>query len=159
MPEVLDISSDEEEGLEESLTVTDFSWIREMLQTSDEESDDSVEVVVIHENRPQMKAKSSTLTVKDVGDDDDDDDDCVILEGDPENSVASVEEEANGSDELLVIGEKGQVCVSLLYSFVCDCAHENYFKNLSCYWKQSLFCFGLCWRHAHCLCCLVMSIL
>ena len=83
----------------------------------------------------------------------------VILEGDPENSVASVEEEANGSDELLVIGEKGQVCVSLLYSFVCDCAHENYFKNLSCYWKQSLFCFGLCWRHAHCLCCLVMSIL
>lgn len=106
-----------------------------------------------------MKSKSSTLTVKDVGDDDDDDDDCVILEGDPENSVASVEEEANGSDELLVIGEKGQVCVSLLYSFVCDCAHENYFKNLSCYWKQSLFCFGLCWRHAHCLCCLVMSIL
>ena len=145
--------------LKESLTVTDFSWIREMLQTSDEESDDSVEVVVIHENRPQMKSKSSTLTVKDVGDDDDDDDDCVILEGDPENSVASVEEEANGSDELLVIGEKGQVCVSLLYSFVCDCAHENYFKNLSCYWKQSLFCFGLCWRHAHCLCCLVMSIL
>ncbi|KHN48950.1 uncharacterized protein LOC114382200 [Glycine soja] len=109
MPEVLDISSDEEEGLEESLTVTDFSWIREMLQTSDEESDDSVEVVVIHENRPQMKSKSSTLTVKDVGDDDDDDDDCVILEGDPENSVASVEEEANGSDELLVIGEKGQI--------------------------------------------------
>jgi len=115
MPEILDISSDEEEGLDESLTVNDFNFIREMLFSSDEESDDSVKVVEIRENKPEVKSKSSTLGVED-DDDDDDDDDCVVLEGDPENGVASVEEEANGSDELLVIGEKGQVFVSLLYS-------------------------------------------
>ncbi|CAJ1968258.1 unnamed protein product [Sphenostylis stenocarpa] len=108
MHEVLEISSDEEEGLEESLTVTDLNLIREMLFSSDEESDDSVQVVEICENKPELKSKSSTLAVEDLGGDDDVDDDCVVLEGDPENGVASVEEEANGSDELLVIGEKGQ---------------------------------------------------
>lgn len=135
MREILDISSDEEEGLEESLTVIDFNFIREMLFSSDEESDDSVKVVEIRENKPEVKSKSSTLAIKDLGGDDDDDD-CVLLESDPENGVASVEEEANGSDELFVIGEKGQVFVSLLYSSVCDIAHGNCiikFAVLSCY--------------------------
>lgn len=125
MREILDISSDEEEGLDESLTVNDYNFIREMLFSSDEESDDSVKVVEIRENKPEVKSKSSTLAVDLGGDDDDDDDDCVVLECDPENGVASVEEEANGSDELLVIGEKGQVFVSLLFSSVCDSSHGN----------------------------------
>ncbi|KAJ1397875.1 hypothetical protein SESBI_31534 [Sesbania bispinosa] len=70
MPVVLDISSDEEEGLMEEPKISDFDWIKDLLFTSDEESDD---------------------------------------EGDPENGVTSVDEEATGSDELLVVGEKGQM--------------------------------------------------
>ncbi|KAL9318226.1 hypothetical protein ACSQ67_014743 [Phaseolus vulgaris] len=126
MREILDISSDEEEGLDESLTVNDYNFIREMLFSSDEESDDSVKVVEIRENKPEVKSKSSTLAVDLGGDDDDDDDDCVVLECDPENGVASVEEEANGSDELLVIGEKGQVKLQwILFS-------ENAVLNCGC---------------------------
>ncbi|XP_047180078.1 uncharacterized protein LOC124846776 [Vigna umbellata] len=139
MREILDISSDEEEGLEESLTVTDFNFIREMLFSSDEESDDSVKIVEIRE-KPELKSKSSTLAVKDLGDDDDDDD-CVLLESDPENGVASVEEEANGSDDLFVIGEKGQIacrdfpharylCATLPFS---STPHEKQCKQCHCY--------------------------
>ncbi|XP_014514592.1 uncharacterized protein LOC106772600 [Vigna radiata var. radiata] len=140
MREILDISSDEEEGLEESLTVIDFNFIREMLFSSDEESDDSVKVVEIRENKPEVKSKSSTLAIKDLGGDDDDDD-CVLLESDPENGVASVEEEANGSDELFVIGEKGQIacrdfpharylCATLPFS---STPHEKHCKQCHCY--------------------------
>ncbi|KAK7393347.1 hypothetical protein VNO78_21900 [Psophocarpus tetragonolobus] len=148
MPEVLDISSDEEEGLDESLTVTDFNWIREMLFPSDEESDDSVEVVEIRRSKPQLKSKSSALAVKDVGDDDDDedDDDCVVLEGDPEKGVPSVEDEENGSDELLVIGEKGQIacrdypharhnCVKFPFS---SSPHEKHCSLCHCFVCDSL---------------------
>ncbi|KAK7355611.1 hypothetical protein VNO80_14871 [Phaseolus coccineus] len=141
MREILDISSDEEEGLDESLTVNDFNFIREMLFSSDEESDDSVKVVEIRENKPEVKSKSSTLAVDLGGDDDDDDDDCVVLECDPESGVASVEEEANGSDELLVIGEKGQIacrdfpharhlCATLPFS---STPHEKHCRQCHCY--------------------------
>jgi len=110
MPEVLEISSDEEEDVKEESKNTDFEWIQELLFNSDDESDGgSDDVVFIHENKaPEGKSKSSTLSVKD----DVDDDDCVVLEGDPENGVTSVDEEdaSEGSDELVVVGEKGQVC-------------------------------------------------
>lgn len=108
MPVVLDISSDEEQGSEEGITNIDFGWIKEMLEMSDDEkSDDSDDVVILHEKKPELKLKSSTPVVKDV--DNDDDDDCVVLDGDPENGVTSVDEDATGSDELVVVGEKGQV--------------------------------------------------
>jgi hypothetical protein len=114
MPEVLEISSDEEEDVKEESKNTDFEWIQELLFNSDDESDGgSDDVVFIHEKKaPEKKSKSSTLSVKDVKDDVDDDDDCVVLEGDPENGVTSVDEEdsTEGSDDLVVVGEKGQVC-------------------------------------------------
>lgn len=109
MPEVLNISSDEEEGLEEAAKEADFDWIKELLFASDGESDD--DVIIVGEKKPELKSKSSTtLAVKDDDDDEDgDDDDCVVLEGDPDNGVTSVDEDSTGSDDLLVVGEKGQV--------------------------------------------------
>ncbi|KAK2455209.1 GATA zinc finger domain-containing protein [Trifolium repens] len=109
MPEVLEISSDEEEGLKEETKSSDLDWIQELLFNSDDESDADSDVVIIHENKPpELKSKSSKDA--DDDDDDDDDDDCVVLEGDPENGVTSVDEEdSTGSDELVVVGEKGQV--------------------------------------------------
>ncbi|CAL5207079.1 unnamed protein product [Lathyrus oleraceus] len=114
MPVVVDISSDEEEDLKEGSKNTDLGWIEELLFNSGNESDSDgdSDVVFLHENKPpELKSKSSTLPVKVVDDgDDDDDDDCLVLEGDPENGVTSVDDEdATGSDELVVVGEKGQV--------------------------------------------------
>ena len=110
MPVVLDISSDEEPGFEEPgfeepSEDLNFDWIREFLGMSDEESDDSDEVVLVREVIPERRSNCSKAIVKDV-----DDDDCVVLEGDPENGVASVNEEETESDELQIVGEKGQVC-------------------------------------------------
>ena len=105
MPFVLDISSDEEPCLEEGEgLMKDHEWIKECLDMPDEKS---LEVVVLSEvKKPEPKSKSS---ISMPADDDDDDDDCLILDGDPENLVTSVEEAPAGSDELLVVGVKGQV--------------------------------------------------
>lgn len=103
-PIVLDISSDEEPSLVEGPENFDYDWIKQLLGDSDNESDDSDEVIVVGEVKPGPKSKSSKPSVKDA------DDDCVVLDGDPENRVTSVNEEATGSDELLIVGEKGQVC-------------------------------------------------
>lgn len=113
MPVVLDISSDEDEGLKEGPKNSDLEWIQELLFNSDDEESnaDSDDVVILHETKPQQHFKSKAISTLSVNDGDDDDDDCVVLEGDPENGVTSVDDEgANGSDELLVVGEKGQVC-------------------------------------------------
>ncbi|MED6221852.1 hypothetical protein PIB30_058703 [Stylosanthes scabra] len=69
----------------------------------EEESDQ--DHVVVNAPTPSVKGMQ----------DDNDDDDCVILDGDPERDVTTsmVEEEpttaASESDELLLVGEKGQV--------------------------------------------------
>ncbi|KAJ1416814.1 hypothetical protein SESBI_16968 [Sesbania bispinosa] len=107
MPVVLDISSDEEEGLMEEPKISDFDWIKDLLFTSDEESDD---------------------------------------EGDPENGVTSVDEEATGSDELLVVGEKGQIacrdypharhlCAKFPFS---STPHERHCSQCHCFVCDSL---------------------
>lgn len=138
MPEVLEISSDEEEGVKDGSKNTDFEWIQELLFNSDDESDGgSDDVVFIHENKaPEGKSKSSTLSVK--NDVVDDDDDCVVLEEDPENGVTSVDEEdATGSDELVVVGEKGQVCSLSLFSTI-----NKWYLYACCIIKpKSLRCF------------------
>lgn len=104
LPVILDISSDEEVGLEEIAESFDYDWIKEFMDDSDKESDDSDEVIVVGEVKPDQKSKPSKPSVNDV------DDDCVVLDADPENCVTSVNEAATESDELLVVGEKGQVC-------------------------------------------------
>ncbi|TKY52783.1 31 kDa ribonucleoprotein [Spatholobus suberectus] len=146
MPLVFDISSDDEEGLEQVLSMPDFDFIREFLSSSEEESDISDEAVVVHQNKPELKSKSPTLAVKVEDGDDGDDDDCVILEGDPEKGAAPVAEEANGSDELLVIGEKGPIacrdyphprhlCAKFPFS---STPHEKHCSQCHCYVCDSL---------------------
>ncbi|KAK7277465.1 hypothetical protein RJT34_22478 [Clitoria ternatea] len=157
MPMVYVISSDDDDGDDEEEEVivveeekedvlpktTDFDWLQKLLYTPDQESDDSDEVVIIHENKPALKSNSSTLPVKDIdgGGGDDGGDDCVVLEGDPENVVVSVVEEATGSDELLVVGEKGQIacrdypharhlCAKFPFS---STPHEKHCSQCHCY--------------------------
>ncbi|CAJ1898589.1 unnamed protein product [Sphenostylis stenocarpa] len=101
--------------------IIDFDWIKEFLDLSDEES----KHVVLSE-------------VKIV---DDDDDDCVILDGDPENRVTTLNDSPTESDELLVVGEKGQIacrdyphprhlCVKFPFS---STPHEKHCDQCHCY--------------------------
>ncbi|XP_057743106.1 uncharacterized protein LOC130961311 [Arachis stenosperma] len=151
MPEVLEISSDEEQGPEKRLKSVDYDWIREFLGMSDSDSDDdgksddSDDVIIIRENKPhQPKSKSSTVAVKNLLDDEDGD--CVVLDGDPENGVTCLDDEPTGSDELLVVGEKGQVacrdypharhaCAKFPFS---STPHETHCDQCHCYVCDSL---------------------
>ncbi|CBI37208.3 unnamed protein product, partial [Vitis vinifera] len=99
---VLEISSDEEVGLDD-YRGDDYDWLSELLREVDKPTDDSDDVVVVREVNPKQKSKSSKSTAKD------DDDDCVVLDGDPDNPVPTVDDSENGSDDLLVVGEKGQI--------------------------------------------------
>ncbi|KAF3436074.1 hypothetical protein FNV43_RR23166 [Rhamnella rubrinervis] len=100
---VLDISSDEEQDWSGS-KCDDFDWISELLDDDDKHADDdSDDVVVVGEVNPKPKSKSSKQTLRDV------DDDCVVLDGDPDKPVAVVDNASGGSDELLIVGEKGQI--------------------------------------------------
>ncbi|XP_028758264.1 uncharacterized protein LOC114735110 [Neltuma alba] len=135
MPDVLYISSDEELGLEEGLKGVDYDWIKEFLGMSDKESDDSDDVIVVHEQKPEPKSKSSRPVAKES------DDDCVVLDGDPENEISSVNKSATESDELIVVGEKGQIacrdyphprhhCATFPFS---STPHESHCEKCHCY--------------------------
>lgn len=110
-PTVFDISSDDESSCGgEEPKVHDFDWLAEFLEINDdgderpsgEDSDD----VVVTGVKSTGKSKSSKPTVIN----DDDDDDCVVLDGDPDNhAVDGDSNSSGGSDELLIVGEKGQV--------------------------------------------------
>ncbi|MED6147251.1 hypothetical protein PIB30_042350 [Stylosanthes scabra] len=150
---VLDISSDEEPILEEKIIDYD-DMINEWLVMPDEEEPDQDHVVV---NELEHKSKSSAPTPSlkgmqdDNGDGDGDDDDCVILDGDPERDVTTsvVEEEpttAASEDELLLVGEKGQVacrdfphprhlCAKFPFS---STPHEQHCEQCYCYVCDSL---------------------
>ncbi|KAK3405156.1 hypothetical protein EUGRSUZ_K01404 [Eucalyptus grandis] len=127
---VLDISSDEE-GLVPDVPRGfggDDEWISRLLR------DDPDEVVLVKE--VNAKSKSDKFL------EDDDDDDCVVLDGDPEKSVSVSDDAADGgSDDLLIVGEKGQVacrdyphprhdCVKFPFS---STLHEKYCNLCHCY--------------------------
>ncbi|CAL0299648.1 unnamed protein product [Lupinus luteus] len=144
---VVHISSDEEQVSEEGTTESVFDWIKEFLEMSEgESSDDSDDVVIIGEKKPELKLKSLTTPARKVLDGDSDDDDCVILDCDPEKGVTSVNEDSTGSDELLVVGEKGQIacrdypharhlCVKFPFS---STPHEKNCDQCHCYVCDSL---------------------
>ncbi|KAL5059796.1 hypothetical protein RYX36_031400 [Vicia faba] len=100
-------------------------WVKQFLDMSDEEL---FEVV------------TSTEVNKPNGDEEEDDD-CVILEGDPEKKVMLVNDSPNGSDELLVVGEKGQIACRdyphprhLCATFPYDSTpHDRYCAQCHCY--------------------------
>ncbi|KAG6662860.1 uncharacterized protein LOC122305409 isoform X3 [Carya illinoinensis] len=145
MPVILDISSDDETGLSEPQggEGDDFDWISKLLDGADdkEPGDDSDDVVVLGESiNPNRKSKSSKSAAGDT------DDDCVILEGDPENPVSVVDDAVGGSDELHVVGEKGQIacrdyphprhhCAKYPFS---STPHERHCEQCHCYICESL---------------------
>ncbi|KAG6724521.1 hypothetical protein I3842_03G261600 [Carya illinoinensis] len=145
MPVILDISSDDETGLSEPQggDGDDFDWISKLLDGADdkEPGDDSDDVVVLGESiNPNRKSKSSKSAAGDT------DDDCVILEGDPENPVSVVDDAVGGSDELHVVGEKGQIacrdyphprhhCAKYPFS---STPHERHCEQCHCYICESL---------------------
>lgn len=100
----MEISSDEEED-----------WISELLDNVDRDPDyldDDVVVVVgevSHSSSTIQKQKitPSREAVKGTGADSDDD--CLVLDGDPDKPVDFVDDDGNGADDLLIVGEKGQL--------------------------------------------------
>lgn len=108
-PDVLDISSDEEEGGLEGDKRSNYDWVMEYLGVYDKELDDSDDVIIVDEKKMDIKSKSLRPPVIKSTDNDDDDDDCVILDGDPEKAVESIDKSGVESDELIVVAEKGQV--------------------------------------------------
>lgn len=99
---MLEISSDEEVGFDDGKAV-DIDWLLDCLLEDGNATDDFDDVVVVGEVNPKPKSKFPKLNRKD------DDDDCVVLEGDPYKPVSTVNDSENGSDDLLIVGEKGQV--------------------------------------------------
>ncbi|XP_022758553.1 uncharacterized protein LOC111305356 isoform X2 [Durio zibethinus] len=114
-PVVFDISSDDDEAALawEEPKGDDYDWLSEVLQAVDKGFDDPDEVVVVGEVNPIRKSKSSNSSIRKVVDEDDDD--CVVLECDPDKALSDVNDPREDSDELLIVGQKGQC-----HCFVCD---------------------------------------
>lgn len=105
---IFDLSSDDDEVAPawEEPKGDDYDWLSEVLEAVDKGLEDSDEVVVVGEVNPNKKSKSSSVR-KAV---DDDDDDCVILEGDPDKALSDVNNpQEEDSDDLLIVGQKGQI--------------------------------------------------
>lgn len=111
---VLDISSDEEGLFSDVPKGSDSGspdWLSQRLWEDDPMIGDSEEVVVLKE--VNAKSKSNELAA------DDDDDDCVVLDRDPEKSDSVPDDVVDGgADDLLIVGEKGQVSSRLVFPFL-----------------------------------------
>ncbi|MQL94449.1 hypothetical protein Taro_027109 [Colocasia esculenta] len=115
-PVVLDISSDEEDAVfdgsgKDSLDCnSSLDWLSKMLELEDEpwESKDVVDVDELNCTAGMQKLSSVGSFTAKLDSDDDSDDDCKVLDDDPDNPVEEIQNEGNGSDELLIVGEKGQ---------------------------------------------------
>ncbi|KAB2602022.1 hypothetical protein D8674_003027 [Pyrus ussuriensis x Pyrus communis] len=136
------ISSDDELGRIELDEEDNLDWVSELLEPVDKvtDYDDSDDVVVISEVNSKPRQKSSKRTVAD------DDDDCLVLDGNPDKPVLVVENSGSGSDELLVVGETGQVacrdyphprhlCAKFPFKTT---QHENHCDLCHCYVCDSL---------------------
>ncbi|XP_022728040.1 uncharacterized protein LOC111283713 isoform X3 [Durio zibethinus] len=108
-PVVFDISSEDDEATPawEELKGDDYNWFSEALEAVDKRFDDPDEVVVVGEVNPNKKSKSWNSSVRKVVDEDDDD--CVILESDPDKALSDVNDPQDDSDDLLIVGQKGQI--------------------------------------------------
>ncbi|KAL1539623.1 hypothetical protein AAHA92_24082 [Salvia divinorum] len=131
-PLVLDISSDEETAF--GGDKEDSDWLSKLLvEVGGNIDDDSDDVVFVSELFPKTLKRP-----------DEDDDDCMILDGDPDNPVIPVNDKTDGdddSDELEIVGEKGEVacrdfphprhlCAKYLFA---STAHEVHCGQCHCY--------------------------
>ncbi|KAJ4728352.1 RPM1 interacting protein 13 [Melia azedarach] len=125
---IFDISSDEEPAFEVA-EGDDLSWLTKLLYDDVEDSD---EVVVVGET----KSKSAKPTANS-----DDEDDCIVLDGDPDKPVAVDEDQEAEGDDLVVVGQKGQIacrdyphprhlCAKFPFS---STAHETHCELCHCY--------------------------
>ena len=124
---ILDISSDDEVGFDDSSTADNFDWVSKFLEDVPSRDDvnctldvasncadaDSDDVVVVGE--VLVKPKRAKVSVARYRNDSyNDDDDCVVLNYDPDkrkNAPASGQDKGSDedSDDLVIVGEKGQV--------------------------------------------------
>ncbi|XP_022771355.1 uncharacterized protein LOC111314357 isoform X1 [Durio zibethinus] len=108
-PIVIDISSDDDEATStwKEPKGDDYDWLSEVLKAVDKRFDDPDEVVVVGEVSPNKKSNSWNSSVRKVVNENDDD--CVVLEGDPNKALSNVNDPQEDSDELLIVGQKGQI--------------------------------------------------
>ncbi|XP_010540932.1 PREDICTED: uncharacterized protein LOC104814538 isoform X2 [Tarenaya hassleriana] len=143
-PVVVDVSSDEESDPR----LDDFEWLTEVLQAVSEKSGSFDEVEVVSEVKGDSKSKhQKSKPLNSTVGDEEDDDDCVVLDGDPEKTTAAAEtavdddDNAAESDEVLVVGQKGEIacrdfphprhsCAKYPFS---STSHEKYCDMCHCY--------------------------
>nr|DAD36909.1 TPA_asm: hypothetical protein HUJ06_007550 [Nelumbo nucifera] len=140
-PVILEISSDEEGGLDEVID-DNLDWISELLYPVGNVTEESDDVVVVGEFRASSVFQKQNYKPPDTAKlKDDSDDECMILDGDPDNPVAVVNDTEDGSEELLIVGEKGQLacrdyphprhlCAKFPFS---STPHEKYCDLCHCY--------------------------
>ncbi|KAL6978754.1 hypothetical protein U1Q18_020420 [Sarracenia purpurea var. burkii] len=147
-PLVLDVSSDEE-GWGETRgggVDDDYDWISELLDEVETEEDESDDVVVVGEFmlNPKQTWKFSSVAAKPSAKDLDDD--CVVLDGDPDKLDLMENNAAGDSDDLLIVGEKGQIacrdyphprhlCATFPFT---STPHERHCHQCHCYVCDSL---------------------
>ncbi|XP_077250869.1 RPM1 interacting protein 13 [Tasmannia lanceolata] len=101
-PIILEISSDEDNGWDEH-DEAPIDWISELLERVDNQAEESDDVVVVDElSCVPSKPMKGFVT-------DDLDDDCLVLDGDPDKPISVIDNTGDGSDDLLIVGEKGQI--------------------------------------------------
>ncbi|XP_010684787.2 uncharacterized protein LOC104899316 isoform X1 [Beta vulgaris subsp. vulgaris] len=131
---IFELSSDDEVGLDNSSLADKFDWVTKLLEEVgaedhdpisnggffdcainnkdvgvDDDGNDSDDVVVVGEVIVQNPKKPRNLV---LSNDESDDDDCVMLDGDPDKQNKhkdEVKDSEDDSDDLLIVGEKGQV--------------------------------------------------
>ncbi|KAJ8650789.1 hypothetical protein MRB53_003812 [Persea americana] len=99
-PVIFEISSDEDED-----------WLSDLLDRVNEESDSFDDVVVVDEKvacAPAIQKHKFLPSNGMKGSGSGSDDDCLILDGDPDKPITAVDDTGNGTDDLLIVGEKGQ---------------------------------------------------
>ncbi|KAJ8747228.1 hypothetical protein K2173_017300 [Erythroxylum novogranatense] len=103
-PQIFDISSDEEPVFDNPrVGDDDYNWFTEILQTVDKDFDEVMIVGETNTSNSKSKSKSSILVEVNA------DDDCVVLDGDPDIPVPIVKDADNDGDDILVVGQKGQI--------------------------------------------------
>ncbi|XP_038973173.1 uncharacterized protein LOC103715432 [Phoenix dactylifera] len=145
-PAIVEISSDDEEDL--SMDELDsFNWVADMLDRTDGRLEEVDDVVVVDEfsSAPPAKQKKNSESLRPgmVAAGDESDDDCLMLDSDPNNPVSVVDkgDGGDGSDDLLIVGEKGQLacrdfphprhlCANFPFSTT---SHEKHCNLCHCY--------------------------
>lgn len=158
-PLILDISSDEETGFGDADRGggsygefgerEDVDWLSKLLvEVGGNKDDDSDDVVFVSEVFPKSPKKSRTDFLKPLAKIvvDEDDDDCVVLDDDPDKPLVVVNNKVDDSDDLEIVGEKGEVacrdfphprhlCAKFLFA---STPHEVHCSQCHCYVCDSL---------------------